>query len=463
MNKVSPFKQIPTISRHRCFAETSRLIDNPIDVLQLHTQRYGESFRYYFGGAQKVLVSSNAAVIQHVLKDNHSNYHKSPIQTHHMVNYLGKGLLSDEWAQWRPKRKQMQQGFKTSQLDTQSSLMQDALQELQPKFNEKISTGKLDLAPQLCEFVFTMTARALFGISMSTAEIKQISETVSKVQTFMVRQVFQPYLSPWFHLTGQISHHQKMRRQGDAVLLKHIKARLRETSVKTQSSNSGNLLDILFDMMAHNNLTPLTIDKVLSEAMQFLVAGHETSSNTLSWVITLLDQHPQYQSVMLKEFEQVLGPRSANYSDLRHLPQTRAILDESMRLYPPFWMLDRIALNDDDIHGIKVKSGDNVMCFLYGLHRSSDQWDEHGTDLDQFRPERFLKSLKTPVKNLHYLPFGSGPRRCIAEQLARLQMVLILQTVYQNYQIRLSNPLIELEPRFTLGRKHGLTAYITKR
>ena len=460
MKKVSPLKQIPTISRHRCFAETRRLIDNPIDVLQHHTQRSGESFRYYFGGAQKVLVSSNAAVIQHVLKDNHSNYHKSHIQTRHMVNYLGKGLLSDEWDEWRPKRKQMQQGFKTSQLDTQASLMQDALQELQPKFNQKISTGELDIAPQLCEFVFTMTARALFGISMSTAEIKQISETVSKVQTFMVRQVFQPYLSPWFHLSGQVSHHQRLRSRGDALLLEHIKARLRGYSVKTQSSN---LLDVLFDMMSHNNPAPLTIDKLLAEAMQFLVAGHETSSNTLSWVITLLDLHPQYQSVMLKEFELVLGSRAASYSDLRYLPQTLAILDESMRLYPPFWMLDRIALNDDDIHGIKVKCGDSVMCFLYGLHRSSDQWNELGADLDQFRPERFIKSLKTPVKNLYYLPFGTGPRRCIAEQLARLQMVLILQMVYQNYKIKLSNPLIELEPRFTLSRKHGLTAIITKR
>ena len=446
------------ISRLRCFTETRQLIHNPIHVLQKHTQERGATFAYYFGGAQRVLVSSNPAVIQHVLKDKHSNYHKSPIQTRHMVNYLGRGLLSDEWEQWRPKRKRMQQGFRLNQLDAQAAVMQQALETSLPCFDSSCDAGTLNLAPQICEFVFGMTARALFGISMSTTEIQQISQTVSTVQAFMVKQVFQPYLNPWFYLSGQIAHHQALRRSGDAILLSHIKDRLKQTFDTSGSAEPGNLLDILFRMMSAENPNPLTLEQVLAEAMQFLVAGHETSSNTLGWVITLLDQHPAYQRVMLDEFDEVLGQRPANYSDLRQLPQTQAILDEAMRLYPPFWILDRIALADDNINGIKVKQGDSLMCFLYGLHRSSLHWE----DPNRFRPERFLKSEQSAAKSMIHIPFGTGPRRCIGEQLARLQMVLILQTLYQRYEIQLTSSHIELEPRFTLSRKHGLLANVRK-
>ena len=444
------------ISRQRCFTETRQLIHNPIDVLQQHTQALGPTFTYYFGGAQRVLVSSDPAIVQHVLKDNHINYHKSPIQTRHMVNYLGRGLLSDECETWRPKRKRMQKGFQLNQMEAQATLMQEALETALPRFDKICLVGETNLAPQICEFVFGMTARALFGISMSSSEIQQISQTVSTVQAFMVKQVFQPYLNPWFYLSGQTRQHQALRKRGDAILLGHIKNRLKQASNTPESFEADNLLDILYSMMTSDQVDPMSMEQILAEAMQFLVAGHETSSNTLGWVITLLDQHPEYQHVMLEEFDRVVGQRPVNFSDLRQLSQTQAILDEAMRLYPPFWMLDRIALEDDNFDGNQIRRGDSVMCFLYGMHRSSQLWE----DPDCFKPERFLKTAKTSAKNLIHIPFGTGPRRCIGEQLARLQMVMILQTLYQRYEIKLTNPKIELEPRFTLSRKHGLVANV---
>jgi cytochrome P450 len=442
--------QPPSIYRFRCFTETIRLIENPIDVLKQHTDSAGETFTYYFGGVKKVLVSSDAKIIRHVLKTNHSGYHKSPIQTKHMVQYLGPGLLSDNWEEWRPKRRLMQRGFQASDLDNQSRLMQMAIDDYMATFEKSIGKGPVNLSESLCTFVFAMTARALLGISMSPEDICQISSAVSKIQSFMVRQVFQPYLNPWFMLSGQVNLHQALRREGDQLLLKHIKSRL-----LNQSTDTHNLLDELLSTLSEESKVPLTLGQVLAETMQFIVAGHETSSNALTWIFTLLGQHPAYREAMLREFDEILGSRSAVYSDLGALVKTSAIIDEAMRLYPPFWMLDRVALKDDNIGGLRIKKGDNIMCFIYGLHRNPALWDEP----DTFRPERFYTDKQTQ-KDLIHIPFGAGPRRCIAAHFAKIQIVILLQSLLRRYHFDYPEESISLEPRFTLGRKNGFSATV---
>lgn len=442
----------PQIPRYRCFFETAALIANPINVLKQHTDQSGTTFRYYFGGAQKVLVSSDPAIIRHVLKDNHSNYDKSPIQTKHMVNYLGKGLLSDEWKAWRPKRRVMQKGFYVGHLDQQAQLMQQALEQSLPSFENDIRNGTIDLSPALCRFVFTMTARALFGVSMSQAEIDQISTTVSTVQRFMVRQVFQPYLNPWFHLSGQVARHQRIRHAGDQILLKHIKKRLQHPT----HEGDVNLLDIMLSLLETDASIPLSLPEVLAETMQFLVAGHETSSNALTWIFTLLGQHPEYIEQMLTEWHETVADRAVLFSDLPHLPKTNAIINEALRLYPPFWMLDRVALDDDTINGIHIRKGDSIMNFIYGLHRDTTLWDQP----ERFYPERFTDA-RQQQKDLIHIPFGAGPRRCIGEQFARVQLILILQTLLQRYDVDFVNPTVELMPNFTLSRKGGLPVNVS--
>ena len=454
MHKKSQKIQPPSVSRLGCFVETTRLIDNPIDVLKQHTDIAGKTFTYYFGGAQKALVSSDAEIIRHVLKVNHGSYHKSPIQTKHMVRYLGRGLLSDSWQEWRPKRRIMQRGFQTSDLDSQSQLMRLAINEYSPTFDQLVSHGPINLSVPLSAFVFTMTARALLGISMPPEDISQISSAVSKIQSFMVRQVFQPYLNPWFKLTGQVDRHQALRREGDQLLMRSIKDRL-----SNESNGKHNLLDEMLAMRSEKSEVPLTLEQVLAEAMQFIVAGHETSSNALTWIFTLLGKYPSYREVILSELDELLGSRSATYSDLNVLVKTSAFVDEALRLYPPFWMLDRVALEDDQIGNLRVKKGDNIMCFIYGLHRDPTLWEKP----DGFFPERFYGNTQQQ-KELIHIPFGAGARRCIAAHFAKIQIVILLQYLLSRYHFDyvLEEPIV-LEPRFTLGRKNGILAKVRRR
>ena len=446
--------QYTSISRFKCILETPQLVDNPINVLKQHTDSVGDTFTYYFGGVQKVLVSSNKEIIRHVLKTNHSNYHKSPIQTKHMVRYLGLGLLSDNWENWRPKRRIFQRSFNVSDLDDQSLTMHASLDEYIPTFDALIDKGPLNFSESLCEFIFTMTARTLFGISMPAEEINQISLAVSKIQNFMVHQVFQPYRNPWFKLSGQVASHQKIRREGDQLLLNRIK-----TYLSSENTDQSNLLDTLLSMLDEQSEPSLTLEQVLAETMQFIVAGHETSSNALTWIFTLLGQYPRYYKVILDEFKEVAGDRKVVYSDMNSLEKTSAIIDESLRLYPPFWMLDRIALGDDRVGDISIKKGESIMCFIYGLHHNSELWHKP----NNFSPERFYGNNQ-PQKKLYNIPFGAGPRQCIAGQFAKIQMIILLQTLLSRYRFSdCSKQKILMEPRFTLGKKGGLMVNIEKR
>lgn len=439
---------LPVVSRFRCLTESRRLLENPIAVFQQHTNQHGPTFRYYFGGARKVWITSDAQAIRHVLKANYRSFGKSTIQTRQMVGFLGQGLLSDPWEEWKPKRQTLQKGFRVADLDAQAGLMWQALQEKLADFDKVCRTASVNLTPMLHAAVFAMTARSLFGISMASADVHQISATVSTIQRFMVRQVFQPYLSPWFRLSGQVARHQRLRCKGDALLQQQLNAGRADSAVHEKTTE--NLLDILFDMTSGG--ARLSDDQVLAEAMQMLVAGHETSANGLTWVITLLGRHPNWLAMMREEFAQIVGDRPVMFSDMRQLPITQAILDESLRMFPPFWTLDRVALQEDAMGDWQLAKGEVVMCFLYGLHRDPKVWKQP----DAFRPERFLDQPH-PQRELIHIPFGAGPRRCIGEHLARLQMILLLQTLYGRYHVELTDAEIALEPRFTLSRKQGLS------
>ena len=442
---------LPVVPRFRCLAETRRLLENPIAVLQRHTRQHGRTFRYHFGGARKVWITSDARIIQHVLKANCRAYGKSAIQTRQMVGFLGHGLLSDPWEEWKPKRQTLQKGFRAADLDAKAVLMRQALHEKLADFDNVCGTASVNLSPMLHAAIFTMTARALFGISMTSADTHQISVTVSAIQRFMVRQVFQPYLIPWFRLSGQVARHQRLRRSSDALLRQQLDAVRADSTVHEKTTE--NLLDILIEMTSGG--TRLSDEQIMAEAMQMLVAGHETSANGLTWIITLLGQHPSWFEMMREEFAQVLGDRPVMFSDMRQLPITQAILDESLRMFPPFWILDRVALQEDEVGDWSLAKGEVVMCFLYGLHRDPKVWKQPGI----FRPERFLNEPH-PQRELIHIPFGAGPRRCIGELLARLQMTLLLQTLYGRYRIELTDAEIALEPRFTLSRKQGLSVWL---
>src|SRR5580704_4648884 len=400
---------IPVVSRARSFADSAAMARNPIPVLSRYNETFGDTFRFHIGGLKEAIVTIDPAVIQHVLKTNASNYHKSEIQVKRMGHFLGKGLLTTEGEPWRTQRRLIQKGFDRKQLDALSSIMQDSLAESLQDFDRQAHARPIDIYPALMKITFKMVARSLFGARLKDDDIDLISRTISIVQEFMVRQTIQPYLNPWFSVSGELRRHEEMRARADGILLEYIQRR-------RQEAPGHDLLQILMDAR-YSDGHGMSDELVLSESMQLLVAGHETSSNALSWLLYLLSSRPDCLERLRQEFDSVLGEAPLTYSDVPKFEFAAQVIQEGLRLYPPFWMVDRTALSDDRAGDLAIPRGSTVVVFIYGVHHSPQYWDNP----ESFDPERFTKAndkLHTPFT---YLPFGAGPRGCIGGNYAMLQ------------------------------------------
>ncbi len=301
------------------------------------------------------------------------------------------------------------------------------------------------------KITFAMVGRSLFGARLKDEDIDLISRTISTVQEFMVRQTIQPYLNPWFAVSGELRRHEEMRTRADGILLDYIRRR-------RQEAPGHDLLQILMDAR-YSDGEGMSDELVLSESMQLLVAGHETSSNALSWLLYLLSSRPDCLDKVRQEFDSVLGGRPLSYSDVPKFEFATQVIQEALRLYPPFWMVDRMALADDRVGDLAIPRGSTVVVFIYGAHHSPQYWENP----ESFDPERFTKANEKLHRPFAYLPFGAGPRGCIGGNYAMLQILMILSVLLRKYDLTLvPGQTIEARPMVILRPEHGIRMTFTE-
>jgi cytochrome P450 len=427
------------------------MAQNPVQVLSNYTALYGDTFRFYLGGVKEAIVTTNPVVIQHVLKTNSDNYYKSHIQKKRMGHFLGKGLLTTEGNAWKTQRRLIQSGFERKQLEILSSIMQDSLAESLREFDREARIGSVDIYPHMMKITFAMVGKSLFGAKLKEQDIGLISEAISTVQEFMVRQTIQPYLNPWFAISGELRRHEENTARAFGILGDYIHRR--------RAEEPGNdLLQILMDAR-YSDGSSMSDDLVISESMQLLVAGHETSSNALSWTLYLLSTRPDFVDRIRQEFDSILGEKPMSFSDVPKFEFTTQVILEALRLYPPFWMVDRMALADDRAGNVEIPQGSTVVVFVYGTHHSPRNWENPET----FDPDRFSKAKEKLNVPYAHLPFGAGPRGCIGGNYAMLQMLMILSVLLRKYQFHLvPGQTIEPRPMVILRPEHGIRMTLTE-
>jgi cytochrome P450 len=447
---MSSSTTIPAVSRLRSFADSAAMARNPVQVLSKYNAEFGDTFRFYLGGLKEAIVTIDPAVIQHVLKSNAENYQKSEIQVKRMGHFLGKGLLTTHGEPWKTQRRLIQKGFDRKQLDALCVIMQDSLNDSLRVFDGRIGAGAVDIYPQMMKITFAMVARSLFGARLPEEDIELVSDTICTVQEFIVRQTIQPYLNPWFEVSGELRRHEEMRARADAVLMNYIKKRRNEAP-------GQDLLQTLMDAR-YSDGEGMPDELILSESMQLLVAGHETSSNSLSWLLYLLSSRPDCLEKVRQELETALGDGPVTHADIVKLEFTTQVIQESLRLYPPFWMIDRMAVKDDRVGDIAIPAGSMVIVYVYGAHHAPNRWP----DPETFDTDRFIKGqekLRTPFT---YLPFGGGPRTCIGNNYAMLQILMILSDLVRNYDFELvPGQTIEARPKVILQPRYGIRMTFT--
>jgi len=446
---LNSYNYPPLVPRSRSLRHALQAVHNPIPFLTGNIRDYGKTYTFHMGGFKKGVVSIDPAFIRHVLQQNHRNYRKSAMQTEILGHYIGKGLLTADGGFWLRQRRMIQPAFHRDKLNELVGVMHD---EIVRFFETNWANGSVrDIYQDMHELAFRIIARAMFSSELDEEFVQRISDKITRVQKFVVNRIRQPYLHWWFSISGQFGKYDKLAGSIRQELLAIVRQRQREGV----NEERGDLLDMLLATRYEDTGEPMPESQLVDEVLILFVAGHETSANALSWALYLLAKHPGYADKIRHEAQD----KYDSIGEVLAKDTTRKVIEETMRLYPPAWIVDRLSNKEDAIGEFSFRADTFLVLFLYGMHHDPDLWPEP----EKFDPERFSDENKANHIPHSYLPFGSGPRLCIGHQFAMVEMILALLTACSRFSITLVDEEVRLRPMITLKPEEPMRMQVSRR
>ncbi len=410
-------RRLPPVPR----GSLRELVRDPLGFFSSIARQYGDIVCYRPAPDTAYLIN-HPAYIHHVLIENQRNYSKDTYSNRAFKKSIGEGLINLEGNAWLHQRRLMQPSFHHNRLEALDGMIVQATREMLASWQVLYQQGKpVDVAREMASLTMTITSRALFGVDLGN-EVKAIGEIINGVADLLEKP----------------NHPRLQQAAGEfaAVVDRIIAQRRREF----QAGND--LLSSLITAQDEESGAMLDDQQIRNEVMGLLLAGYETTANALTWTIYLLSQYPWAVQRLRMEVRQTLGERNPHSSDLAALPYLRQVLDESLRLFPPAWIIGRRAVADDEIGGYHVPAGTVIAICIYTLHRHADFWEQP----ERFDPERFTPERIAGRERYAYMPFSIGPRQCIGSGFALLEANLILACIAQHFELRLMEG-IDVQPQ----------------
>ena len=391
-------------------------------ILELRA-RHGGVVHLGPAGPREVFLLTEPTAIRRALLDNHTNYKKG-LAAQRLRAVLGEGSLLLEGAAWRKRRRLIQPAFHKQKIATLASAFVEHTDAMLERWRPAMDRGAtLDVRDEMLRLTMQLTLRNMFGADGSQ---------------------LQPLVDAWQHIYDELSRSRKQiirlpawipsrQRDRSTAAMATVQRVLGDLIRARTATDDGSVLAMLLRARDEESGGGLTDQELRDEVMTIFVGGYETSSNALAFATALLAAHPEISARHHEEIDRVLAQRTPTIGDLAALPYNRAILDESMRLYPPSWMITREAIDDDVVDGYRIPRGAQLLISAYGVHHAPELWPEP----ERFRPERFLPEA-TERERFAFLPFGGGPRVCLGEQYALTEMQLILARLAQRLALELA-------------------------
>ena len=411
---------------------------DPISLFSRSFREYGDVVRFRFGPRVAHLVSGPDGV-NHVLAENNKNYGKKT-RGYAVLRYvLGNGLLTSEGEYWKRQRRIAQPAFHRQRVAGFAQTMVSAAEQAAAQLEEQRGSV-IDVHHQMMRLALRIVGETLLGCDPTedAADVgRSLGWLLRVANERTTRLVFLPPLLP----TPRNRRFRRELERLDQVVLRIIAER--------RHRKGDDLLSMLMEARDADSGETMSDRQLRDEAMTMLLAGHETTANALTFTWLLLARHPEAMRELRAELAQVLCGRAPRVEDLPRLVFTRRLLQESMRLYPPAWIIARSATGADEIGGYEIPAGSLVFVSPYVVHRHPLFW----ADPERFDPHRFARE---PPRGA-YFPFGGGPRMCIGNAFATLEAELVLATMAQrlSFELLRDQPL-ELEPSITLRPRRGL-------
>lgn len=369
-------------------------------------------------------ILSDPDAIRRVLVENQGNYARTVGTTRILRPILGDGLLISEGAAWRHQRRTLAPAFTPRAIDGLVPHIDRAVKEGIAGLRQKAAAGPVDLFSTFHTLALEIAGRAMFSVGMD----RQGSALRAFITQYSLR-IGRPHILDILMPPGWPAPldwpRARFRRRWIPFLDSVIAARMAEPA-----GGRGDLLDLLKAARNPETGAPFTVEELRDQVATMILAGHETTAGTLFWASYMLALFPEVQEKVAAEARAAdLADPTGCQADGR-LPLTRAVIDETLRLYPAAFVVVRRALGPDEAAGYPIRKNDIVIVSPWVLHRHRRLWD----DPDAFDPGRFLPGRTAPTR-FSYLPFGAGPRVCIGAQFALSEAVLSLARLCAAFRI----------------------------
>lgn len=415
---------------------------DPLRFLPRLAREYGDVAHLRFG-TQDLFLVSHPDQIRDILVT-HSRQFKKGKGLEGAKRLLGEGLLTSEGDFHLRQRRLAQPAFHRDRVAGYADIMVDSAEQFSERW---IRGSEVDMAREMSRLTMTIVGRTLFGSEVE-GEAEEIGEAIASTLT-MFNHVFLPFAELLDRLPfGPGPRFRKARERLDQTIYRMINEH------RVTGCDRGDLLSML--IMARDNEdhgARMTDDQIRDEAITIFLAGHETTALALTWTWYLLSQYPAVESRMQRELAEVLDNRRATMADWPRLKYTEMVLAESMRLYPPVWILGRRALSDYQIGEFRIPERAILLTSQWVVNHD-ERWY---SDPFRFDPERWTPEARSARPKFSYFPFGGGPRICVGETFAWVEAGLVLATLARQWRPRLV-PGQEIVPRpgITLRPKNGI-------
>jgi cytochrome P450 len=415
---------------------------DPLGFISEIPRTYGD-IAHIDGAGEHLVLLNHPQLVKDVLVTHQRNFRKGR-GLERARKLLGDGLLTSEGETHLRQRRLMQPAFHKERIASYAATMTEYADRVQRRWTDG---GTIDASEEMMRLTLGVVGRTLFDADVE-AQAKNVGEALTAVlNSFWTTML--PFADLLEQLPiGPLKRGRDARAQLDAIIYGLIAER------RASPGDRGDLLSML--LMARDeeqNGRGMTDAQVRDEAMTIFLAGHETTANALAWTWYLLSQAPDVESRLHAELDEVLGGRTPSFADLPRLTVTEQVVTESMRLYPPAWIVGRRAIDAYTVGTYTLPPRTIVLVSPYVLQRDARFFPEP----DRFLPDRWTQEFRQSLPPFAYFPFGGGTRRCIGESFAWMELVLVAATIAQQWRLRLvpGHPVVP-QPVVTLRLKHGL-------